>query len=232
MATANPEAVNQPQPPEMLQGQGGGRFPVPDPTTLTTEALRREVASLQVLIEQRIRALQELQNEKLNTLAKELEGRAQSCVQAMEAISEVVDANAKGNLLLTDEKFSKVESQFALVESQRVEQKVDTKSAVDAALIAQKEAVREQTAAFALATAKSEASFSKQLEQQADTFGTATEALRRSIDDVKERIAEVDIKVNAVTSEKRGATDYRVGLYAAIAVGLAIAAFIVGRGGP
>jgi hypothetical protein len=229
MATSNPE---QEPAPALLQGSGGGRFPVPDPTTLTTEALRREVASLQVLIEQRIKAVQDLQDEKLNTLAQELEGRAQSCVQAMESIRDVVDANQKGGLALTDEKFNRVAQQFELVESQRVEQKVDTKSAVDAALIAQKEAVREQTAAFALATAKSEGSFSKQLEQQADTFGTATEALRRSIDDVKERIAEVDIKVNAVTSEKRGATDYRVGLYAAIAVGLAIAAFIAGRGGP
>jgi len=60
MTSTNPAADLQPEAPELLRaggsGNGGSRFPVPDPTTLTTEALRREVASLQVLIEQRIDA--------------------------------------------------------------------------------------------------------------------------------------------------------------------------------
>jgi len=230
MTAAEDEYMKQQLPsPELLRGDTG-RYPVPDPTALTTEALRREVTSLQVLIEQRITALSRLVDEKMQTLGRDLDGRAAGCVQSMEAIRDVIDANAKGGLMLTDEKFSKVAQQFELVENQRQEQKVDTKSAVDAALIAQKEAVREQTTASERAIAKSETATNKQLEQLAATFIAASDAQRRVTDDLKERIGEVDIKVNAVTSEKRGATDYRTGLYALVGVALAIAAFVIGKG--
>jgi len=240
----------QPRPPELLQNQTGGRFPVPDPTTLTTEALRREVAALQVLIEQRIRALGELVDEKLRTLSTELDGRAQACVQAMEAIQDTIAANAAGEKSLMEEKFKKVEQQFELVENQRVEQKVDTKSAVDAALIAQKEAVREQTTASERAIAKSETATNKQLEQLAATFATAAESLRRSIDDVKERVgdvdksirqslAEVDAKANRTASEKVGATESKTGTYATIGlivavvgIALVVLGVLAARGGP
>lgn len=240
----------QPSPPELLRDQTGGRFPVPDPTTLTTEALRREVAALQVLIEQRISALGLLVDEKLHTLASELDGRAQSCVQSMEAISDTIAANASGEKALMEEKFKRVDQQFLLVENQRVEQKVDTKSAVDAALIAQKEAVREQTTASERAIAKSETATNKQLEQLAQTFATAAESLRRAIDDVKERVVdvdkgvrqalgEVDSKVNNVAATRTGEKESKASTYATvgviaaiIAVGLTVLGVLAARGGP
>src|SRR5687768_9854890 len=86
--------------------------PRPDPTVLTTEALHREVGALRELMEARIGALNLL-----------VESRVQSEIGRHE------------------EKFAKVSQQLALVEQQRVEQKADTKAAVDAALTAQKEAV-------------------------------------------------------------------------------------------
>jgi DNA repair exonuclease SbcCD ATPase subunit len=141
----------------------GGTRPVPDPTVLTTEALNREIAGLE----------REL-NQRLTSVERELATRLEA-------------ASALG-----DEKFLRVEQQFELVERMRVEQKKDTKDAVDAALTAQKEAVKEQTAASSLATAKSETATNKQLEQLASTFTTAVDSLRRSNDEVKERIGEVD----------------------------------------
>jgi hypothetical protein len=149
-----------------------------------------------------------------------------------------------------EEKFLRVDQQFALVENQRVEQKVDTKSAVDAALIAQKEAVREQTTASERAIAKSETATNKQLEQLSATFATAAEALRRSIDDVKERLAEVDrgvrqslaevdAKVTTVASTRIGEKESKTSTWATVgvivsivAVGLVILGVLAARGGP
>ncbi len=90
------------------------------------------------------------------------------------------------------EKLHSVELQFALVERQRVEQKVDTKSAVDAALIAQKEAVREQTTASERAIAKSEAATAKQIEQMATTFTTAIGGLADLVADLKDRVGRIE----------------------------------------
>ena len=114
-----------------------------------------------------------------------------------------------------DEKFEKVEQQFELVERQRVEQKKDTKDAVDAALTAQKEAVREQTAASERAIAKSEAATSKQLDQLSVTFTTEAAALRRELGEMKERLT-------AIEQQKVGAKEDRSGLYAAIGIFLTI----------
>ena len=232
------EAMLQPLPPELLQS-GTGRYPVPDPTTLTTEALRREVNSLQVLIEQRLAALKELLYQKLEAVERELELRQVDRLAQHDALQELMElkthalreelhASVSQADAITEEKFHTVEQNFDLVEKGRVEQKLDTKAAVDAALTAQKEAVREQTTASERAIAKSEASTNKQLEQQALTTTTAIETLRNAMDDIKNRlsdvekelrasIVEVDKKANAGIEQKRGAGENRAGLYTALA---------------
>jgi cobalamin biosynthesis Mg chelatase CobN len=173
------------------------RRPVPDPTVLTTQALYREVAALQELVEQQITAQREVINQQ----------------------------------------FYKVEQQFELVERQRVEQKKDTKDAVDAALTAQKEAVREQTSASERSIAKSEAATNKQLEQLATTFSNTQASLLARIDELKERIVDVDRKAEANVQQRAGAKDDRTGLYALIGtlstvffIGLAVFTLIATRG--
>src|SRR5688572_24104498 len=102
-------------------GSPGWR-PVPDPTTLTTEALQREIKGLGDL------------------LRSELRGER-------DAIRVMIE---------------NIHARFDIIEAQRVEQKADTQKAVDAALQAQKEAVREQTAASDKAITKSETSMIEQ----------------------------------------------------------------------
>lgn len=128
-------------------------------------------------------------NERIARETKHLEERL---TRQLAAIENELELRFIAASELSTEKFRKVEQEFELIERQRKEQKEDTKTAVDAALSAQKEAVKEQTAAASLATAKSETATGKQQEQLASTLTTAIEALRRSIDEVKERIAEVD----------------------------------------
>lgn len=128
-------------------------------------------------------------NERIEREVRQLEGRL---TRQLASIENELQLRVGYAVDLTVEKFRKVEQEFELIERQRKEQKEDTKTAVDAALSAQKEAVKEQTAAASLATAKSETATGKQQEQLASTLTTAIEALRRSIDEVKERITEVD----------------------------------------
>jgi hypothetical protein len=164
--SANGGSKQMARPDNGGQSPGGWR-PVPDPTVLTTEQLLREISGLRELLQARFEQL-------LSELVQH---------------QELTQSRFKGLDEVNRERVLRVKQQFQLVEQQRVEQKSDTKAAVDAALTAQKEAVKEQTTAFALATAKSESSFTKQLEQLAATFQTATTGQDRAINDLKERIA-------------------------------------------
>lgn len=78
------------------------------------------------------------------------------------------------------------------MEEYRIEQKNDTKAAVDAALQAAKEAVKEQTLSSDRAISKSEAGTSKQIDQQGLLINTATSGLNDKIDDIKQRITTIE----------------------------------------
>lgn len=107
-------------------------------------------------------------------------------------LGELFTERLKGIVETRDEKFRGVAQELALVERQRVEQKSDTKTAVDAALAAQKEAVREQTIASERAIAKSEAGTSEQLKQLGTNFNTSLEGSRESLGDLKERLGRME----------------------------------------
>jgi hypothetical protein len=128
---------------------------------------------------------------------------------------------------LTDEKFHRVDSQFELVELQRVEQKKDTKDAVDAALTAQKEAVREQTTASDRAIAKAEAAITKQMEQLAATFAVTFEGIRRDLDLWRERIGQLEQRLVAIEQMKAGGREAVGDRRAANAAIYALAGFIL-----
>jgi predicted component of type VI protein secretion system len=140
----------------------------------------------------------------------------------LQALRELVLAKIEAEVTLTAER-------FATSERLRLEQKADTKAAVDAALTAQKEAVKEQTIASERAIAKSEAATNKQLEQQQVTFQTVSDSLRRSIDEVKERaaeesrtlrgsISEVATSTNGVVQRGAGAKEDRTAVYATVGI--------------
>lgn len=73
--------------------------------------------------------------------------------------------------------FDGVAKQFAERDTRSEREARDNKTAIDAALLAQKDAVRLQTEASALATAKSEAATMKQTDQLVTQLGTSTKAL-------------------------------------------------------
>jgi hypothetical protein len=142
----------------------------------------------------------------------------QALIREIASLRELMETQVAALEDVEDQKFFKVEQQFELVERQRVEQKKDTKDAVDAALTAQKEAVREQTAASERAIAKSEAATSKQLDQLSITFTTAIAAIQRELGEMKERLT-------AIEQQRLGAKEDRTGLYATLGT-LATFAFL------
>jgi hypothetical protein len=130
---------------------------------------------------------------------------------------------------VTAEKFNSIETQFSLVERQRVEQKADTEKAVQAALSAAKEAVKEQTAASERAIAKSEAAITKQLEQLNATFTTANQGLSDLFGDLKERVGKIEsIKVGAIEQREvaLSSTNLVLGLMVLL---VGVAAIVVGK---
>lgn len=114
-------------------------------------------------------------------------------------LRELLETNVTGVSAVAEEKFQAMSDRFEsmnqkfdMVERVRVEQKKDTKDAVDAALTAQKEAVKEQTQAFGLATAKSEAAMTEQLKALTATFSAGITALTNAHNDTKDRVSRIE----------------------------------------
>lgn len=189
--------------------------PVPDPTVLTTEALTRESTALR----------------------RELDWQNAYFKQEIDLLRETYTVKIDGVISTADERFRRIQDQFDTVERQRIEQKNDTKAAVDAAFSAAESAVHEQTVASERAIAKSEAATAKQADQLAITFTTAVASVNQVISDVKDRLARIE---NQRIGGRESVTDQRESrqaVYAAAGFVLAvlliigaIAAFVVGNG--
>ena len=199
-----------------------GSRPVPDPTELTDKAIARVERSLTQYVDGELKA----RDERLSGIDEATKLR----LAVVEAIPNQI-GTAVGSL----EKL--MDNKFEAAERLRVEQKKDTKDAVDAALNAAKEAVKEQTASSEKSITKSELATGAQIKQLQVTFATAFEGLRRSLDDLKDRevddvrilrqsITDVATTANGTVQQKAGAKDDRTGLYAAIGV-IATLLFVV-----
>ena len=120
----------------------------------------------------------------------------------IENLQEQGEAALHSFQALTAEKFASVQREFDLLERGRVEQKADTKQAVDAALIAQKEAVKEQTLASEKSIAKSEAATAKQIEQQSNSFNQGQAATNAQLADLKDRVIKIESVKQGVVEQK------------------------------
>lgn len=147
--------------------------PVPDPSTLTTEQLLREI----------------------------------------DRVIALMQAEMIGGWGLRDAKFDAIAAEFRMIESRRVEQKIDTKGAVDTALANSDKAVtnaltaadkafREQTSTLEKAIIKSETSSVEQSKQQNATLTTSIAAVTNIVADLKER-------VNRIENQRLGALENR-----------------------
>ncbi len=140
-------------------------------TTLT-----REISNLKELVFTRIEGI-----EKAIKLSHENFVRVPTDIQKeVGALKEFILAKFEGEHQLKEVKFGKVEQRFELIESARLEQKGDTKTAVDAALKSQEAAFVKQNESFLLSINKSEESTRRQIEAQGEIIIDLKDRLTRS----------------------------------------------------
>ena len=135
-------------------------------------------------------------------------------------LRELLEVEAHWEEKLRTERLGFVNEKFEIIERLRIEQKSDTKAAVDAALTAQKEAVKEQTTASERAIAKSESATSKQLEALDSTFSAALKGVIDLLNDTKDRVSKVEsvrIGAEAQTTSKRADSTIYISLLSLIA---------------
>ncbi len=190
-------------------GSSGEKYPVPiaqDPSALSTDALRREIAHLSDRIDLKIEGVLSSFSERIDAIDKATQVFAADLTRVPTALQTAI-ANQQS---LTEEKFRNVcnqlesmqelkEEQFESIQKQFQERDVrsdkqaeGTALAVAAALTAQKEAVAEQARSAALATEKAERSQLKAIEQLAELIQSITTAINAQIDDLKERTTRIE----------------------------------------
>jgi len=143
-----------------------GSRPIPDPTLLTTQQLLAAVAGLREILETKISGEVRIIEARLNGMDE--------AIRLLQDIKDKMPSEIKekiGNLeRLHNERFSSVTAQFEAIGKLSEQTKADTKTAVDAALSAQKEAA-----------GKSEVSTTKQIDEQG-----------RRVDDLKARVDRIE----------------------------------------
>lgn len=201
---------------KMYEGQGSR--PVPDPTVLTSAALRMGLEALREVLETRLDGMDKA-IELLQATSDKFPARIDEKIEALRGVQE--------------EKFRSIQVQFAERDVRTDQTSRDSKVAVDAALQAAKEAVAEQNRSSALAIAKSEASTMKQIDQQGLLIQTTAKASDEKIDDIKERLTRIEGKGEGASNAKtagQATGNYIMGIVGLIAgILIALLGFLLRR---
>ena len=152
--------------------------PDPDPTTLTTQALYREINQVQALLNAHMDGMEGTLSARITAIDHDLD-RLQAAVEQEPAQTGVLVNTLRD---LHQEKFGSIQVQFVERDVRTEQTSRDSKVAVDAALQAAKEAVEKQNTSSALAIAKSESATTKQIDTQGILIATATTSLNERID--------------------------------------------------
>jgi cation transport regulator ChaB len=196
-----------PTAPQRSMNSGGNKFPVPDPTILTTQQLHREILGLREILEARLIGM-----DKALILL-------QAAVDRSPSIAEIYSE--------FKEKFNSVQTQFKERDTRSEQSSKDSKVAVDAALQAAKEAVNEQNKSNTTAIGKSEAATTKQIDQIMELIRTMVSSFDSKISDLKERINLVQIPVNRAEGHAQGVQGVWGYIFGAIGAAIGIAALIL-----
>jgi hypothetical protein len=190
--------------------------PIPDPTVLTTQQLQREIATARELTEGKIAGFRDSMETRLNGMDKAVTLLQTQTDRLPAHVVDVVHQLQS----LHEEKFKSIEKQFVERDTRTEQTSRDSKVAVDAALQAAKEAVGEQNKSNAMAIAKSEATFTKQIDQIGVLITTLQKGLDDKIDDIKGRLGSIE-------SVKKGAGELWGFIAGAIGLVVAVAAVAV-----
>ena len=197
--------------------------PNPDPTVLTTEQLER----MKEVVLREILASREIVESKLIGIKSVFETRLEGMDKAISLVqlqTDVFPTKVQVEVAhlqrLHQEKFDSIATQFQERDTRNELSSRDSKVAVDAALQAAKEAVGEQNKSNALAIAKSEATFTKQIDQIGILVASMGKGFDDKVDDIKSRL-------QAMESQKKGAGDAWAIWFAAAGIAIGIGGVLV-----
>lgn len=150
-----------------------GLVPRPDPSTLTTQQLLREILALRQILETRLDAI-EKQLSGTQKIVERLPTETESRVGQLQA--------------LHGEKFRSIENQFA-----------SSKLALDSALQASEKSVADKNSLSALAIAKAETQATKQTDQLQSAIVTAERTANDKIIALKERLDRIEGQATGIS---------------------------------
>jgi DNA repair exonuclease SbcCD ATPase subunit len=190
---------------------------VPDPSTLTTDAIERAA-----------KAERDYVNAQLDVLRQRLTGMDEATKVLNETVTRTpteIQKEVTHLRELSEEKFQSVANQFAERDVRSTQQTASSDQALAAALQAAKELVGAQGEASAAAAVKSETSFTKQIDQIGTIIQTLEKALDARITELKERI---DRGEGNTTGRTETRTDFRASANLLVGVvGAVIAALVL-----
>jgi hypothetical protein len=222
-----------PERSENVQGPAplGELIPRPDPSTLTTAQLIREIAALREILETKSEGKQEL----FDMRVVNVDETTKRIILLLDRIPGLIEKEVSTLKTLHDEKFRGVEKQFQERDTRVDEGAKANQIKVDAAFAAQKEAVGEQNKSYKEATAKSEEGVEKRIDQQVvllaemrkgldDKINANTQRLDDKIEATRKASEDKveDIKDRIVNRTDKGKEDYRATLAIVIAAAVGI----------
>jgi hypothetical protein len=194
-----------------------GRLPIPDPTLLTTEQLRRELSGLRELMETRLDAMDEAtrilkqfidstvnqRKDDIANLEKFLEARLDGMDKTHYLLGDLVNKLGIENKDTVDhlkelhaERFVSIQKQFDERDVRARASEEAAKTAVNAALQAQKEAAGAQNESNAVSILKSEAGTTKQIDGILALLASNTKNIDDKISVINGRLDRGDGSIN------------------------------------
>lgn len=215
-----------PQPPGTIGPSGPVQVsvvPSPDPTVLTTDQLRREIAALKEILINVI-------DGKFQVITTRLDGSDKAVALLQEATDkqpERTQAAVDTLKALDQEKFEGVQKQFDERDVRIEQSAIATKTAVDAALQAAEKSVNDKNESAAQAIAKSEANVTKQIDGQGALIAQGNDAKQLQIDDLKARVQAIESKTEGQSIQRTDTGDNWALIISAIGAFVAVAMMVI-----
>lgn len=212
-----PESVTAPANPADTQGTR----PIPDPTILTTEQLLRSISTLREWVEAQF----QVRDERLAGIDRATELR----LDGIQSIPGMIDEKVRHLAEVVTAQLTAMNDKLDRFDGLRLELKADSKTQIDAALLAQKEQATLQDQANQKAIDKQNDQNEKASDKLTELFRAEMAALRTEIGGTGRELAALDTRVTKTeasrvggqeaTTERRNANS---AIYAAVGFGITI----------
>lgn len=188
---------------------GEGSRPVPDPTVLTTDSIRREITALKELLVTKITSLEAVIVTRLDGMDKAI-----LLIQAKaDKVPSETDIAVARLRELHEERFSSIAVQLLERDNRRDAAAAELKAHLESTLTAQKESVAERNVANEKAMNKLEQTFGEQLRATGSLLQKTADGLGDKIEDIKVRLPAIESSANqrltTIESRTLGAFEQR-----------------------